>query len=545
MPAAGNPAPSAVLDRSTLLTWAHLGLVSLGRARARIDALNVFPVPDGDTGTNLYLTVEAAVAAADAEGSSEIGAVARSLARGALLGARGNSGVILSQIVRGMCDEFGRDEVIDGPSLARALTRAADAAYAAVERPLEGTILTVARQAADSATAAAADGGAGLIEVISAARAGSHAALAATTGQLEALRRAGVVDAGAAGLVVLIDALEEVLTGVHRGDGEADTLAAAVPAEPHDVDDATYDGPPYEVMFLLDANDEAVATLRSELGALGDSLVVVGGDGIWNVHVHVDDPGAAIEAAITNGRPHKIRVTHLMSQNGGRRADRVGLRGRGVVVVAHGSGVAELASACGARVVMAQPRTRPSTGELLDAVHATGAGEVVILPSDSDTQAVAMVVASEARHDGIRVAVIPTRSVVQSLAALAVHDSSVFFDSDVVAMTRAASSTRYAALTVAAREAVTSAGICQIGDILGLVEGDIVELGGDPSDVARRVLTRMMAVGGELITMVTGDECDPLMVSELEEWLRHTYVGIDVVTYDGGQPLWPLILGVE
>jgi len=532
-----------------LLHWAHLGLESLGRARERIDALNVFPVPDGDTGTNLYLTVEAAVAAAEAEPSADFAVLARSLARGALLGARGNSGVILSQILRGLCDEFGAvgnpgSGEVDGTAVARALRRASDAAYEAVERPVEGTILTVVRNAADAAHVAAR-ASAGLAEVLGAVRTTAHDSLAATTDQLEVLRRAGVVDAGAAGLVVLLDALDEAVTGVHRADSEESRLMRPDSPAPKDVDVATYQGPEFEVMYLIESVDARIAALRSELGSLGDSLVVVGGEGVWNIHVHVDDAGAAVEAAIAAGRPYDIRITHLATEPSRRRGDRVGLAGRGIVVVAHGSGISQLVTDAGAEVVMAEPRRSPSTRELLAAVRRTGAGEVIILPSDSDTQIVAAVVATEARDDGTRVAVIPTRSVVQSLAALAVHDTTRFFDADVVTMTRAASATRYGALTLAAREAVTSAGICRVGDVLGLVEGDIVELGSDLGDVARRILARMLATGGELVTVVTGEGCEPELVGDLEKWLRHHYAGVDLVSYDGGQPLWPLILGVE
>lgn len=545
MPADEDVTPAAVFDRAGLLHWAHLGLESLGRARVQIDALNVFPVPDGDTGTNLYLTVESAVAAADADTSADLGGVARSLARGALLGARGNSGVILSQIVRGLCEEFGDAVRIDGAVMARALSRASDAAYAAVEKPVEGTILTVVRRAADAANAVAEQASAGLAEVMTAARATAHTTLAETTEQIEALRRAGVVDAGGAGLVVLLDALDEAITGVHRQDNEEIELARPTSAPAHEMNPATYEGPPFEVMYLVEIDEERVAGLRAGLAVLGDSLVMVGGEGVWNVHVHVADAGAAVEAAISVGRPYHIRITHLIDAPARRRADQVGLFGRGIVVVAHGQGVASLVTETGAQVVMAQPRTRPSTRELLDAVHATNHGEVVILPSDSDTWGVANVVATEARNDGIRVAVIPTRSVVQSLAALAVHDPGAFFDTDVVSMTRAATATRYGAITVAARDAVTSAGVCRVGDVLGLVEGDIVELGDDLADVAQRVLARMMGLGGELVTMIEGVECDPELVANLREWMRRNYVGVDVVTFEGGQPLWPLILGVE
>ena len=532
------------LDARGIQTWAYAALTALGEARAEIDALNVFPVPDGDTGTNVYLTMEAACQDIDQaldEPQHSRSSVARALAHGALLGARGNSGVIISQIFRGASEvlaRVGADRPVSGADIAEMLQVSADMAYAAVAKPVEGTILTVARVAAEAAVAAVrSDSEVAVGAVVTRAATAAQQALNQTPQLLEALRRAGVVDAGGRAYVVILDALAGVVTGVRRVSPAAYLpLPRAVDKEPH----AHYAGPAYEVMFLLDATAPAVELMRARLGELGDALVVVGGEGLWNVHVHVDDAGAAVEAAMAAGRPHRIRITHLEV------ADVVlDHLGRGLVAVAHGPGTASLMESFGVTIVPAQPGQRPSTNELLHAIKATGATEVVLLPSDKDTWPVAEVAAEQARAAELRVSVIPTRSIVQTLAAIAVQEDGARFEDDVVAMTRAAGATRYGAVTIAVREALTTVGPCQVGDVLGLVDGDIVVLGKDVVTVVREILLGMLAVGGELVTLVTGLEAGDEITEGIPNWLQREFPLVDISCYDGGQPLWPLIIGVE
>ncbi len=541
----------AIVSSALVRDWALRALSGLGDAREDIDALNVFPVPDGDTGTNLYLTMESAFESveqcwATGEGSPEphVDEAARAMSMGALMGARGNSGVIMSQILRGTNEVLGAltdGQVLEGASVYSLLRRAADLGYEAVGRPVEGTILTVARAAADAAGELIESGTSDAAAVVTAAVEGAHEALARTPTMLEALRLAGVVDAGGQGLVVVLDALAEAVTGVRPpsldGSGPHVPLPRPVEAE------ATrhYGGPAYEVMFLLDADDASVPRLRQELNALGDSLVVVGGDRLWNVHVHVDDAGAAVEAAMRAGRPYRLRITHLelvVSQD-------EAAASRALVAVTHGPGIAELLGGAGVGLVPAAARQRPSTSELLNAIVTSHASEVVVLPSDKDTRGVAEAAAEQARADGVRVSVIPTRSIVQTLAAVAVHDPSARFDDDVVSMTRAVGATRYAAVTVASRAALTTVGPCEEGDVLGLVDGDIVMVGSDLEEVARELLAGMLAVGGELVTLVLGADAEADLREDLPEWLAQAFPLTDTVVYEGGQPLWPIIMGVE
>jgi DAK2 domain fusion protein YloV len=570
--------PQTFFDALAVRTWCGLALTALGRAREEIDAINVYPVADGDTGTNLYLTVESAAAAVEAvfagheagSGRPERPSLAEAvgaMAHGALIGARGNSGTILAQLLRGMAQVLAAADDTphtDGPGLRLALRRAADSARQAVARPVEGTVLTVASAAADAAGAAEGDCGA----VARAAYDGARTALAATPRQLAVLERAGVVDAGGRGLVAVLGALVETFTGeapsgvptslagVHarveaaeapvegaecgaEGEAQVCTEGAAAPED---------GGPAFEVIYLLEADDDAVDRLRRRLDALGDSLVVVGGDGLWNVHVHVDDAGAAVEAGVEAGRPYRIRITHfgvgdVHTARGERPpAERTQ---RAVVAVVPGEGLAGLYADAGATTVLARPGEPPASGELLHAVRRAHAREVVLLPNDADLRHTAAAAAEQARAEGIRVALIPTRSAVQGIAALAVHEPERRFDEDVVAMTSAAGATRYAEVTVALEQSWTTAGICQAGDVLGLIDGDVAVIGADVTATARTVLDRMLAAGGELVTIVLGDEAPQSVADRLEARVREAYLAVDTVVYRGGRQGSLVLIGVE
>ncbi|MFB7594510.1 DAK2 domain-containing protein [Streptomyces sp. NPDC056160] len=615
-------------DAPAVRTWCGLALRALGRAREEIDAINVYPVADGDTGTNLYLTAESAAAAVEAvfaghetggtaPGGPSLAEAARAMAHGALIGARGNSGTILAQLLRGMAEVLAADgdsARTDGHGLRLALRRAADSARQAVAHPVEGTVLSVASAAADAATGTEGDCGA----VARAAYEGARTALAATPGQLAVLERAGVVDAGGRGLVAVLAALVETFTGETpagrgaaraagqqpgaEGAGQAparahgdhpavpharatetspapsspasETSATPGPSDPSALPDPSgrpvpavpsapcpppadvptgsasgSGGPAFEVIYLLEAEDCAVARLRQRLDALGDSLVVVGGDGLWNVHVHVDDAGAAVEAGVEAGRPHRIRITHfgagdVHTAGAAERLPREPAQ-RAVVAVVPGEGLAALCTEAGATTVLARPGEPPASGELVEALRRAHAREVVLLPNDAELRDTAAAAAEQARGEGIRVALIPTRSAVQGIAALAVHEPGRRFDEDVVAMTSAAGATRHAEVTVAEHRSWTSAGICQAGDVLGLVDGDVAVIGPDVTATARTVLDRMLAAGGELVTLVLGDEVPDTVADHLEAHVRETCLAVDTVVYRGGRQGALLLVGVE
>ncbi|HEU5241553.1 MAG TPA: dihydroxyacetone kinase, partial [Ornithinibacter sp.] len=377
----------------------------------------------------------------------------------------------------------------------------------------------------------------------------------------EALARAGVVDAGGAGCVLMLESFHRLVTGqwspsddgllsagpaLQRRDewhqppaavaagggtpsGRPDAVAAPVGRTPaslpgHDPLDLAGEqpggGPSYEVMYLLDdATPEAVEVLRTTLDALGDSLLVVGGPELWNVHVHVDDPGAAVEAGVTAGRPERIRITHLATQ-----------------VAAREQPVPLAVVACAAG---------PGIAQLLDAVHATGSRAVVVLPGDRDTLMAAEVAARAAAGEGVDVHVVPARTTVQALAALAVLDPARSVHANVVSMTGAAVSTRHGAVSVATKQALTWAGVCKPGDVLGVVDGDIAFLHTEVEGAAREVLSRLLSAGGELVTLVLGADAEPGLGQRVKGALERDRPELEVVVIDGGQPVYPLLVGVE
>jgi len=564
-----------VLDARAIGLWANNSCAAMAAAAGEIDLLNVYPVPDGDTGTNLHLTLRSALDAVDDGGRQvDVGTRLDLLARGALLGARGNSGVIVSQLLRGLADSLGRQGPADGPALAAALSHAADLAYAAVAEPVEGTILTVARAAAQAAVDLAdGPGPVRLEDVARAAAAAAGQALELTPSQLPVLALAGVVDAGGAGLCVLLDALLATITGQQVPSLSLPIVADRSPtrAAPATGEDPQLQWPPqpgaatpsYEVQFLLDGVDEpTIEILRSELAGLGDSLVIVGTGAspqlaaAWNVHVHVDDVGAAIEAGIRAGRPRSISVTRFADQispssapcpaaEPGRQIETRAWSGRGMVAVAPGAGLAGLFTGEGVEVVDGNATDDPSTADVLAAIRRTGAAEVVVLPNRASVTAVANAAAEQARTGGQDVAVVPTKSPVQGLAAIAVADPTRRFADVVIALAEAAAATRWAEITVAAREAMTMAGRCAPGDVLGLADGDVVLIGADQITVTCELLDRLLSAGGEMVTLVLGADAVDGFKDAVREHLRRAHPGVDVMDYRGDQPHQPVLIGVE
>ena len=572
------------IDLAVVLRFVDIATDALAAAREEIDALNVYPVPDGDTGTNMYLTVSSARDAVsevtrsrsstpsssatadqpDDDCDTARDAALAAFARGALLGARGNSGVILSEMLGAVARRIagaapGESSAI---TMAQGLRDATDASYRAVGTPVEGTILTVARAASDAAMELAPGEGVRARDVFTAAAAAAREALARTPEQLEVLRHAGVVDAGGRGLSVILDAAETAMTGrrplaVPSPLGHRSIPLPLPRPTVAQTGDLTPEGPSYEVMYLLEADSGCIPALRERLAGLGDSLVVVGSDRLWNVHVHVDDVGAAIECGIEAGRPYRVRVTHFaeqveqaeqaeqMAENTDKSVREVPREGRCVIAVAAGPGLTRLFEDAGAVVVAAGPGRRPSTGEILEAITRCGAREVVVLPNDGDSVRVAQIAAGTAETDlGLRVAVIATQAQVQGLAAMAVHEPGRSFDQDVLEMTATARHARHGAVTVAAKQAMTMAGPCEPGDALGVIAGDFAVVGHDLYDVAVDVLGRMLGGGADLVTIVGGADAEDL-AERAAAWVDQHHPHVDVVVYDGGQERYPLLLSVE
>jgi DAK2 domain fusion protein YloV len=536
-----------VLDAGAVRRWTRAAVDILDVHRAEIDALNVFPVPDGDTGRNMLLTLRAAAerlpepggGGDDGDDGDEAPAEAlRALSSGAAFGAIGNSGFLLSQVLRGLAEAASGGDRCDATVVATGLGEGARLARAAVMTPVEGTMLSVCRAAAEAAATAAKDGAA-LHGTLSAAVAAADAALAATPDQLAELAEAGVVDAGGRGLLLVLAALCSVVGGAMPE--LAEIRIPELPAARTEPGAATF-----EVQYLLDAREPAVHRLQERLTAIGESVAVVGaGPDAWKVHVHVDDAGAAIEAGLAAGPVHRITVVRLGERDGRDTVEGAAAAGpaRVVVAIAPGDGVASLFEGEGTRVVAVTAGLPPSAERITVAVP-TDAREVVLLPVP-DAVADAEAAAAALRARGRRVSVVPVRSPVQGLAAVAVHDTARRFDDDVVAMAEAAAATRFAEVCVADAAALTAVGMCRAGDVLGLIDGEVVQLGQDVATVAAELLDRLLAIGAELVTVLVGEDAPPDTAAVLERRVRERAPLTDVATYPVGRLDHLVVIGAE
>lgn len=538
------------LDATALRDWAHTAVGDLITHTDEINRLNVFPVADADTGTNMLFTMRAAWAHVDAmAGVDDVSQVAAALARGALQGARGNSGVILSQILRGLADvtataAIDRDGVlddIDGPLFAAALRHAVGLAGASMGQPVAGTIVSVLQDAAGAAGHTAADG-ADLADVVVAAADAAAVALDKTTGQLDVLAEAGVVDAGGRGLLVLLDTMSSTLTG------RASHRQEYVPSPPHGhVEVSTSATPQFEVMYLLSGCDTAgVETLRRRLERLGESVAIASSAnaGQYSVHVHADDAGAAVEAGLAVGVPSRIQITSLTGAAGARPAGGWA-RERAVLAVVDGDGAAELFAGEGANVLRLQADGPVSAKQLLRAMVNAGAAQIMVLPNGYVAAEELVAGCTAAIGWGIDVVPVPAASMVQGLAALAVHDPDRQAVDDGYTMARAAGSARHGSVRVATEEALTWAGTCKPGDGLGIAGDEVLIVGENLVAAGAGLIDLLLMAGGELITVLTGAGVDPGVGEALQEHVHRQHLGAELVTYHTDHGGDALLIGVE
>ncbi|MGA1593052.1 MAG: DAK2 domain-containing protein [Ilumatobacteraceae bacterium] len=529
-----------------------------------LNRLNVYPVPDGDTGTNMARTLDAVVT--EMESAPEtLDATCDAISHGSLMGARGNSGVILSQILRGLATTIKSQAETTGARFADALGAAATGAYQAVLRPIEGTILTVVRESAEAARSAA-DADAGLVEVIRAAREAGRASLARTPELLPVLADAGVVDAGGAGYLLLLDSALHVVDGEPLPEPDesegpsAEALAAVAHRESADGLDVSEQR--YEVMYLLDLADENIDAFKRSWGEIGDSIVVVGGDGLWNCHVHTNEIGAAIEAALSlDGRPREIRVTDLFSEvaeehemreaamTGGRRTrtrDGAGLPRvtTAVVAVCSGDGLAELFSNLRVQGIVTGGQTlNPSTAELLETVDRVNADQVIILPNNKNIIPVAEQVDALSERN---VVVVPTVSMPEALAALVVYDPESAADENAAEMVEAIASVTTGEVTRAVRASRSDVGEIAEGDWIGITRGEgIASVAPDVVGATLALLDRLLADGAELLTVITGADATTAVTAEIEGHIAAVHPEVQVEVHRGGQPLYPYLFGAE
>jgi uncharacterized protein len=520
-----------------------------------INRLNVYPVPDGDTGTNMALTLESVVAEMDGAGPA-MADTCKAIGHGSLMGARGNSGVILCQVLRGLTAVMAEGDEVDGVTWARALAQASTAAYGAVGTPVEGTILTVVREASEAGIEAAG-AGAGLVEVLGRAKAD---ALARTPDMLPVLKEAGVVDAGATGFLLLIDALLHVVDGrplpqpdtievpevdlaltmAHAGHGEGGGSGIA---------DLRY-----EVMYLLEAPDTTIPAFKDVWAGIGDSIVVVGGEGLWNCHIHTDDIGDAIEAALDCGRPRNIRVTDLLEQVEEERWVRDaapeldGVVGTtpvptAVVAVCTGDGVRRIFHSLGVQgIVLGGQTMNPSTAQLLEVVEAVPADEVVILPNNKNIIAVARQVDAETDKT---VRVVPTKGAAEGFAALLAYDPQAPADDNAEAMGEAAASVVAGEITRAVRDSATDVGPIREGDYLGISNDGIKSVASSVAEVAVGLLDVLVTEDHEIVTIIEGEGATVGDTRHIRQWLEDNRPDVETEVHHGGQPLYPYYFGIE
>ena len=546
--------------RNTVITFRD----TMKRHAAGINLLNVYPVPDGDTGTNMSRTLDAVVTELETADHA-LESTCEAISHGSLMGARGNSGVILSQILRGLVTTLRTATPGSATKVAAALKAASVASYEAVLKPIEGTILTVVRETADAAQRAASDG-ATLAAMLHVARAAGRTALANTPEQLPVLKEAGVVDAGGAGFMLLMDAALHVVDGEplpepSEASGPSQEQLDAVSHRASASGEVDVSELRYEVMFLLNIDDAKSKEFMQAWGKIGDSIVVVGGDGLYNCHVHTNDIGAAIEAPLElGGKPFKIRVTDLfeeMEEEHAQREAQMGATAKrpsavsalpavecAVVAISSGAGLEELFAQMGVQGVVTGGQTlNPSTAELLDAVEHMNSQQVIILPNNKNIIPVANQINALTKKE---VRVVPTCSMPEALAALVSYDPEADVDANCEAMSDAAKSVATGEVTQAVRDTNTDAGAVKNGDWIGLVRGDgVVAIGSTMVVAATQLLDQLLSGNGELLTVITGNLATARATEEIIAYMADKHPDVEVEVHPGGQPLYPFLFGVE
>jgi DAK2 domain fusion protein YloV len=502
-------------------------LAAIEAHRRRIDDLNVYPVPDGDTGTNLTLTVRAIDDALHRDGPDDRAGLAKELARAALMGARGNSGVILSQIVRGATDSLAESD-----DLARAFRAASDAAYRAVKKPVEGTMLTAIRSMAD-----AAEHGGDLATIV----ARGDDTVAQTRTMLPVLKEAGVVDAGAAGLVEIVRGIHAALTG------------EALPPPPELEEELGVEAIHQELslyryctVFVVEGDDLDADELETELEQLGDSLLVVGDRSALKVHVHTDDPGRALSLGVQRGVVGGVEIANMHTQTQ-QREDRLlhavpehGEATSAIVAVVAGEGNRRLFESFDAVVVDGGRTMNPATADLLAAIERAPAPEVVVLPNNGN---VIMAAEQAAANAGKAVRVVPTRSLQAGLAALVAFDPGLDADRNAEALAEAVDAVATGAVTLASRDVRLNGVAVEKGKWLGLADGEPVAGGEAFEDVVRAVLAKLLEEPRDVLTLLTGEDA-PVLDGLLSE-IKTEHPSLELELHQGGQPHYPLLLAAE
>jgi DAK2 domain fusion protein YloV len=557
------------LDGTQFVHMVLTGHSYLETNKEHVNALNVFPVPDGDTGTNMLLSLSSGVAEMKKVSPESLGKLAHALSAGLLMGARGNSGVILSQLFRGFSKEIGSADRIDAKKFADCLQSGVSTAYQAVVKPVEGTILTVAKDAARAAVAAAKQTGATIVSIMKAALDEAERSLQRTPDLLHILKQAGVVDSGGQGLVYIYRGF---LAGL-RGEAAAPSSAAPfkdrealMATDAHDMAAAHFDmdiehGYCTEFIIHLDVprpEEEIEREIRKTLDPEGDSMVVVAADNLVKVHIHAERPGIVLEKAMRYGSLTRIKIDNMREQHQSL-SSRYGSAARqtgtavpvavqqkkpfGIVTVSAGTGLANVFKSLGVDVVIEGGQTmNPSTEDIIRAVQSVQAEHVFVLPNNSNI----ILAAEQARSIlGDHVTVIPTQSVPQGIAAAIVFDPAQPLDANRKDMQDAAGRVKSGQVTKAVRDSHFQGMEIKEGDYMGMLESKVVTVGADRELVASQLLERMIDGNTEIVTVISGKDVPGSEAERFVSLMQSRFAHTEFEWVHGGQPLYDYLFAVE
>ncbi len=543
----GEAASAAVsADLKIIVASAHAALVTHA---SKIDALNVYPVPDGDTGTNMLLTLRSILEKISTTPGLEGEEVARVVSRAALMGARGNSGVILSQIVRGACEALEKASTIDAVEIAAALTGAKERAYAAVSEPVEGTMLSVIKDAAGAARSCVERGEKDRLEVLRAAVREAHASVKRTPELLDVLKQAGVVDAGGLGVAVILDGLLAALSGEELADLlEEDKPEAGGERLRETVAHSAEEAWGYCTEFCVGGFSGDGTEFEARIHEMGKSVLVVPDDDLVKVHLHTQDPGGALTFAAGFGRLSGVKVDDMEAQTrarvegSGQPVSSKNVTNLGVVVASRGAGNRELFESMGAVVVEGGQGANPSGEELARAVEETGAEDVILLPNNKN---VILIAERAGELVGTRTHVVPTTSIACGLAVMVGFDDEGEPDEVVAEMREILRGLRCAEVTRAVRDARVEGREVREGAYIGLLDGELLAVEDEIEGAALDLVGRMLEEGADVVTLLRGAELGETDAEGIAEAIRRLDPDLLVEVKDGGQPLYPLQVVAE
>lgn len=535
----------------------------LGNQAEYVNSLNVFPVPDGDTGTNMGMTIENGAKEVADKPASTVGEVGQILSKGLLMGARGNSGVITSQLFRGFGQAIKDKEELTGQDLAHAFQSGVEVAYKAVMKPVEGTILTVSRGAATAALKKAEETD-DAVEVMRAALDGAKRALAKTPEMLPVLKEVGVVDSGGQGLVFIYEGFLAALTGEYIASEDFKATPAVmtemINAEHHKsvaehvaTEDIKY-GYCTEIMVALKQGPTYVKEFNYEefqgyLSGLGDSLILVNDDEIAKVHVHTEDPGLVLQEGLKYGALKKVKVDNMRNQHDAvlEKDQAVAIsqeeKDFAIVAVCAGDGLADIFKSQGVDYVISGGQTmNPSTEDIVKAIDAVNAKNVIILPNNKN---IFMAAQSAAEVSEVPAAVVETRTVPQGFTSLLAFNPAQSLEENVEAMTASLSDVVSGSVTLAVRDTSIDGLEIHKDDNLGMVDGKIVVSNPDMTTTLKEIFAKMIDEDSEIITIYVGEEGNKELAEEISEYLESTYEDVEVEIHDGKQPVYPYLMSVE